>query len=107
MQSIAAIAQALTQQGADSLSSTNLTSSLAGSGSAPSPFSGVLEGAISSMNKLDQQATAATQGLLMGNGVDVSQAMIATEKADTAFQFALAVHNKAIAAYQQVMNMQF
>jgi flagellar hook-basal body complex protein FliE len=33
--------------------------------------------------------------------------MIATQKADMAFELTLAVRNKAVAAYQQVMGMQF
>uniref|UniRef100_A0A7V5CTS8 Flagellar hook-basal body complex protein FliE n=1 Tax=Acidobacterium capsulatum TaxID=33075 RepID=A0A7V5CTS8_9BACT len=103
MQSIAAIAQAVTGQNADMLGSL----SGLGGGSAPTPFAGFLKGALTSMNTLEARASTATQGLLMGTGVDVSQAMIATQKADTAFEFALAVHNKAVSAYQQVMNLQF
>jgi flagellar hook-basal body complex protein FliE len=39
--------------------------------------------------------------------VDVHQAMIATQKASTAFELALAVRNKAVQAYQSVIGMQF
>jgi flagellar hook-basal body complex protein FliE len=46
-------------------------------------------------------------GMLAGDGVDIHDAMIATQKADMAFELALAVRNKAVAAYQQVMGMQF
>lgn len=107
MQSIAAIAQAVTGQSADSIDAIPSFASLQGGGASSSPFAGILQGAITNMNTLEQQATTATQGLLTGTGVDVSQAMIATQKADTAFEFALAVHNKAVSAYQQVMNLQF
>jgi flagellar hook-basal body complex protein FliE len=44
---------------------------------------------------------------MSGQGVDVHEAMIATQKANLAFEMALAVRNKAVAAYQQVMQMQF
>jgi flagellar hook-basal body complex protein FliE len=44
---------------------------------------------------------------MAGSGVDVHQAMIATQKASMAFELALAVRNKAVQAYQQVMGMQF
>jgi len=44
---------------------------------------------------------------MTGSGVDVHTAMIAEQKADMAFELALAVRNKAVAAYQQVMGMQF
>jgi flagellar hook-basal body complex protein FliE len=78
-----------------------------GGGAAGAPFSGLLSAAVSNLNQLQQQAAATTEGLLTGRGVDIPQAMIATQKADTAFEMALAVRNKAVAAYQQVMNMQF
>ena len=44
---------------------------------------------------------------MSGSGVDVHTAMIATEKAEMGFELVLAVRNKALAAYQQVMGMQF
>ena len=75
---------------------------------APStPFGDLLTNAIGEVNKLDDQAHAAVQGLMSGSGVDVHQAMIATEKASMSFELALAVRNKAVQAYQQVVGMQF
>lgn len=71
------------------------------------PFSGMLKNAISGVQNLEDQAAGAVQGLMTGQGVDVHQAMIATEKADLSFEMALAVRGKAVAAYQQVMQMQF
>lgn len=71
------------------------------------PFGDVLHNAVAGIDGLQQQATTAVEGLLQGNGVDVHQAMIATQKADVAFELALAVRSKAVAAYQQVMGMQF
>jgi len=46
-------------------------------------------------------------GLMTGTGVDVHQAMIATQKASMAFELALSVRNKAVQAYQSVIGMQF
>jgi flagellar hook-basal body complex protein FliE len=77
-----------------------------GSAGAP-PFSDLLQSAISNVNQLDSQATTAVQGLMSGAGVDVHQAMIATQKSEMAFEMALAVRNRAVTAYQQVMQMQF
>jgi flagellar hook-basal body complex protein FliE len=71
------------------------------------PFSGLLKNAIGSVQSLEDQAASAVEGLMTGQGVDVHQAMIATQKADMSFEMALAVRNKAVAAYQQVMQMQF
>jgi flagellar hook-basal body complex protein FliE len=71
------------------------------------PFGDLLKSAVSGVNELQQQASTAVTGLLSGDGVDIHDAMIATQKADMAFELALAVRNKAVAAYQQVMGMQF
>lgn len=74
---------------------------------APAPFSGLLADAIGETGKLQDQANAAVTGLMTGTGVDIHSAMIATEKASMAFELTLAVRNKAVQAYQQVMSMQF
>lgn len=71
------------------------------------PFAGLLKNAIGSEQSLEDQASSAVTGLMTGQGVDVHQAMIATQKANLAFEMTLAVRSKAVAAYQQVMQMQF
>jgi len=71
------------------------------------PFGALLTDAVGQIGQLESQARAAVDGLITGSGVDVHQAMIATEKADMAFELALAVRNKAVQAYQSVMAMQF
>jgi flagellar hook-basal body complex protein FliE len=74
---------------------------------AANPFSDLFADSVKTMNALDVQARDAVEGLMTGSGVDVHQAMIATQKADLAFEMVLAVRNKAVQAYQQVMGMQF
>ena len=59
------------------------------------------------MGKLQEQAEAAVTGLMTGTGIDVHTATIAAAKASMAFELTLAVRNKAVQAYQQVMSMQF
>jgi flagellar hook-basal body complex protein FliE len=71
------------------------------------PFSDLLSDAVGDVDRLQDQARQAVVGLMTGSGVDVHQAMIATEKASMAFELSLAVRNKAVQAYQQVMSMQF
>jgi flagellar hook-basal body complex protein FliE len=73
----------------------------------PTPFSDLLTDAVGQVNQLEEQAHTAVAGLMTGSGVDVHQAMIATEKANMAFELTLAVRNKAVQAYQQVIGMQF
>jgi flagellar hook-basal body complex protein FliE len=92
---------------AEALQQTGTATEGAGSTPGAMPFSGAIQSAVQSMQQLDQQASAATHGLITGRGVDLHQAMIATQKADTAFELALAVRNKAVGAYQQIMNLQF
>ncbi len=75
--------------------------------SAVAPFAELLTDAVSEVNQIERHAQKAVDGLMTGSGVDVHQAMIATQKASMAFELTLAVRNKAIQAYQQVMSMQF
>jgi flagellar hook-basal body complex protein FliE len=74
---------------------------------AAAPFADLLTDAVGQVNELEKQAHTAVNGLMTGAGVDVHQAMIATEKSSMAFELALAVRNKAVQAYQSVMAMQF
>lgn len=71
------------------------------------PFAGVLKTMVDTTNELDRKASETVTGLLNGKGVEIHDAMIATQKADMAFELALQVRNKAVAAYQQMMTMQF
>jgi flagellar hook-basal body complex protein FliE len=73
----------------------------------PVPFADLISDAVGQVNQLEDQAKTAVTGLMTGTGVDVHEAMIATQKASMAFELALAVHNKAVQAYQSVMGMQF
>ncbi len=78
-----------------------------GSAAAPAPFADLFANSVGQVNQLEAKASAAVTGLMTGSGVDLHQAMIATEKASMAFELALAVRNKAVQAYQSVIGMQF
>jgi flagellar hook-basal body complex protein FliE len=78
-----------------------------GSAAAEVPFAGVFRSMVEQTSALDQKASEAVTGLLNGQGVEIHDAMIATQKANMAFELALQVRNKAVAAYQQMMGMQF
>ncbi len=97
-QSLPALSGAGTGEAATSTSSPGVS---------PTPFSDLLTDAVGQVNQLEDQARAAVTGLMTGSGVDVHQAMIATQKASMAFELALAVRNKAVQAYQSVIGMQF
>lgn len=79
----------------------------AGAPSGSNPFGDLLMDAVGQVNRLEDQARTAIEGLMTGSGVDVHQAMIASEKANMAFELVLAVRNKAVQSYQSVMSMQF
>ena len=94
--------------GAGASSSTSLGGVSAGSPAVgASPFSDLFTDAVGQVNELEDQAHTTVAGLMTGSGVDVHQAMIATQKASMTFELALSVRNKAVQAYQQVIGMQF
>jgi flagellar hook-basal body complex protein FliE len=74
---------------------------------AKTPFAGFFQDAMQNVQQLEDKASEAVQGLLDGSGVDVHTAMLATGAADTAFELSLAVRNKAVGAFQQLMGLQF
>lgn len=86
---------------------SGLSSAGSVAGKTASPFGGMLADAIRNVQSLETDASKTTQALMRGDGVDIHTAMIATQKADMAFDLALSVRNKAVSAYQQVMGMQF
>ena len=79
----------------------------AASNSAGTPFSDLLSAVVGKTDQLEGQARAEIDGLMTGKGIDVHEAIIASEKASMAFELALAVRNKAVQSYQSVMSMQF
>jgi flagellar hook-basal body complex protein FliE len=97
--------------GIDSIGSMVAAAAGAGASKAPAangaPFGGLLQGIMAETTKADAAAQTAVTGLLNGSGVEVHEAMIATQKSDMAFELALQVRNKAVGAYQQMMGMQF
>lgn len=57
---------------------------------------------IEQVNKLQQDATLATEDLLAGRRDDPESVFIATQKADTAFKMLLQLRNKVMDAYEEV-----
>ncbi len=76
-------------------------------GGSGAPFGGIFKSLVEDTSQLNKKAETAVSGLLSGSGADVHEAMIATQKADVAFELALQVRNKAVGAYQTMMGMQF
>ena len=68
-------------------------------------FRGLLEGAISSVEQKSKLASESVGRFLSGEGEDLHTAMMATQRADLAFELGLQVRNKVVQAYQQIMQM--
>jgi flagellar hook-basal body complex protein FliE len=105
-------AQLAAQQAVQSASQT--AQGAVGAGRSPNaapayqtPFGSLLQQAVQKTQQLESDAANTVGGLLSGQGVDVHTAMIATEKSNLGFEMMLAFRNKAVAAYQQLMGLQF
>jgi len=107
MNAVSAISSAATGGTARTASGVSVFSAAGAEQTSAAPFADLITEAVGDVSRLEDQASAAVSGLMTGSGVDVHQAMIATQKADMAFELALAVRNKAVQAYQSVMGMQF
>jgi len=71
------------------------------SGPKHSGFSQVLTKADEILTQADSAAAQFAQGK-----AGLTQAVLASETADTTFQVLMAVRNRALAAYQEIMNLQ-
>lgn len=69
-------------------------------------FSEFLSDAIGEVNKLQGESRDASLRLAAGKLQDISEVVIASEKASVALQLTMQVRNKVIDAYQEVMRMQ-
>jgi len=69
-------------------------------------FGELLKDAVLAVNQAQQSAEAAARSLASGQSRDVTQTMIAVEKANVTFQLMLQVRNRLLEAYQEVMRIQ-
>lgn len=64
-------------------------------------FEQIVEQVADTLKNADQMAAGYAQGK-----VGLTDAVLASEKADTTFQVAMAIRNRALAAYQEIENLQ-
>ncbi len=69
-------------------------------------FKQFLLDSLEQVNRMQQESEAAQQALATGRTDDITSVMSAVEKADIAFNTVMAVRNKLIEAYQEVLRMQ-
>ena len=75
-------------------------------GESTESFQKLLTDAVGSLSKLQSEADSSAAQLAAGQPVELHQVMLATEKANIAFELAVQVRNKVVEAYQEVMRMQ-
>lgn len=69
-------------------------------------FTANLKNAVEKVNELQKSADIKMQKLATGESSNLSEVMIAAEKADIALKLMVSVRNKMIDAYQEIMKMQ-
>jgi flagellar hook-basal body complex protein FliE len=74
--------------------------------SGPGSFFSDLKASIGEVNQLLAQSDKSASDLAVGKSENIHEAMIATEKAETALKYLIQVRNKALDAYREVMRMQ-
>ena len=74
--------------------------------SQPGEFQSVLSSAIDSIQSLQNNAASSVQQFLTGQNEEIHTTVLATQKAELAFELGLQVRNKVVDAYQEIMKMQ-
>ena len=69
-------------------------------------FQDFLADAVTEVKYLQSEADTTIKQLVAGEIKDVSEAMMAVEKADVSFQTMMTVRNKVLTAYEEIMRMQ-
>ena len=75
-------------------------------GSAASEFSDTFKKAFNDVNKQQLEAHKKMSELVTGQNKDIHGTMIALEKADVSLRLSMAVRNKVVSAYEEIMRMQ-
>lgn len=70
-------------------------------------FSGALKDALQGVSRLQNESAELQRKFQFGTeGVSLEQTMVAMQRSQVAFQAALTVRNRLVAAYTDIMNMQ-
>jgi len=79
---------------------------LPGETKSPGAFQNVLQEAIKNVENFRHSADKGVEAFLSGEGEELHQAVLATQRAELVFELFLQVRNKVVQAYQEVMRMQ-
>ena len=69
-------------------------------------FAEIFDSALKSVESLNQNATVSVERFLAGEGEELHTTILATERAELAFDMLMQVRNKVVSAYQEIMRMQ-
>jgi flagellar hook-basal body complex protein FliE len=69
-------------------------------------FQEVFSSAIRSVEGLSADASASVERFLSGEGEELHTTVLATQKAELAFEMFMQARNKVVNAYQEIMRMQ-
>ena len=69
-------------------------------------FAKIIKGAINRVNRSEKEADKSIVELLKGK-TDIHDTMIALQKADISMRLLLAIRNKVVDAYKEIMRMPF
>ena len=78
----------------------------AGESAGGGAFQEVLTTAIQNVETFGQNASASVQRFLSGEGEELHTTIMATQRAELAFELFLQARNKVVSAYQEIMRMQ-
>jgi len=88
------------------IASTATSAVTGAAASQPGEFGQILSGAINSIESLQNNASEQVQKFLTGENEELHTTVLATQKAELAFELGMQVRNKVVDAYQEVMRMQ-
>jgi flagellar hook-basal body complex protein FliE len=101
------ISQVLTQMRVMAARAQGQTNASTVNDSAGLDFSNLLKTSINTVNETQKHAGKLTEAFQAGDeNTDLTQVMIALQKANVSFQAMTQVRNKLVEAYQEVMRMQ-
>ncbi|MGA2269361.1 MAG: flagellar hook-basal body complex protein FliE [Bryobacteraceae bacterium] len=77
-----------------------------GESAAGGAFQEALSTAIQTVESLGRDASASVERFLSGEGEELHTTIMATQRAELAFELFLQARNKVVSAYQEIMRMQ-
>ena len=78
----------------------------AGESGAGGSFADVFSGAVKNVESYDGNASASVERFLNGEGEELHNTILATQRAELSFDLFLQMRNKVVSAYQEIMRMQ-